>query len=50
MGEKETILIHTHGGLTEMGPKKWPKLAAFILFRQRNNKFVRNFFLRFLNL
>lgn len=25
MGEKETILIHTYGGSTEMGPKKWPK-------------------------
>lgn len=26
MGEKETILIHTHGGSTEMGPKKWQLL------------------------
>ena len=25
-----------------MGPKKWPKQAAFLLFRLRNNKFVRN--------
>lgn len=39
MGEKK-ILIHTHRGSTEMGPKKW---QLFILFRERNNKFVRNF-------
>ena len=25
-----------------MGPKKWPKQVAFILFRQRKNKFVRD--------
>ena len=25
-----------------MRPKWWPKQAAFILFKQRNNKFVRN--------
>ena len=41
IGEKE-ILSLGHRGLIEMAPKKWPKQAAFILFRQRNNKFVRN--------
>ena len=25
-----------------MGPKKWTKQEAFILFRQRNNTFVKN--------
>ena len=24
-----------------MGPKKWPKQVVLMLFRQRNNKFVR---------
>ena len=33
--EKETSLIHVHGGLIEMGPKKWPKQAAFILFKTK---------------
>lgn len=28
------------GDLIEMGPKKWPKQGAFMLSRQRNNKFV----------
>ena len=32
MGEKETILIHTYGGSTEMGPKKWPKKWQFLYF------------------
>ena len=41
--EKETnFLICGHRGLIEIAPKKWPKQAAFILFRQRNNKFMRN--------
>ena len=39
-GEKETHLIHVHGGLIEIGPNKWSKQAAFILSRQRNNKFL----------
>ena len=41
-GEKETNLIPVHGALIEMGPKKWPKQAAFILLRQRNKEFKRN--------
>ena len=40
--KKKQILIHAHGGLIEIGPKKWPEQAAFILFTQRNNTFVRN--------
>ena len=35
------MLICAYGILVEMGPKKWSKQAAFELFRQRNNKFVR---------
>ena len=34
--KKKQILICT-GSLKVIGPKKWPKQAAFILFRQRNN-------------
>ena len=30
------MLIHEHGGPIQMGPKKWPNQAAFILFRQIN--------------
>ena len=30
--EKEQILIHAHRALTEIGLKKWPKQASFILF------------------
>lgn len=26
-----------------MEPKKWPKQEAFIIFTQRNNKYVNNF-------
>ena len=29
------------GGLTEKGAQKWPKHAALILFRQRNNTLVK---------
>ena len=36
------ILILEHGSLIETGPKKWPKQATFILFRQRNNKHEKN--------
>ena len=43
-GVKKHILIHVHGGLIEMGPKKWPRQAAFILFRQRNNTFLEILF------
>ena len=43
-GWKET---HVHGGLIEMGPKKWPRQATFILFRQRNNAFLEILFLNF---
>lgn len=32
--EEEMSLIHVHGGLIEMGPKKKPKKTAFILFRK----------------
>lgn len=32
MGEKETILIHTNGGSTEMGPKTWPKKWQLLYF------------------
>ena len=32
MGENETILIHTYGGSTEMGPKKWPKKWQLLYF------------------
>lgn len=36
--EKEKpILIHAHGVLIEIGPKKWLKQADFIFFRQKNN-------------
>ena len=31
-----------HGGLIEKGAQKWPKHAAFILFRQRNITIVKN--------
>ena len=41
-GEKETNFNPVHGGLIEKEPEKWPKQAAFILFRQRNNTVVRN--------
>ena len=35
--------MYVHVGPREMGPKKWPKQAVFILFRQKTpNKFVRN--------
>ena len=30
---KETILINAHGGLIDMGPRKWPKQATFIFVR-----------------
>ena len=40
--KKKQILIHVHRDLIEMETKKWPKQAAFIFFRQRNNKFVKN--------
>ena len=30
------------GGLIEKGAQKWPKHAVFVLFRQRNNTFVKN--------
>ena len=40
-GEKETN-FNSHGGLKEMRPKKCPKQAAFVLFRQKNNKHMRN--------
>ena len=36
------MLIYVHRGLTEMELPEWPKQAAFILFRQRNSKFERN--------
>ena len=36
-----------HRGHIEMAPMKWPKQAAFILFRQRNSKFERTKKLRF---
>ena len=45
MGVKKCILIHVCGGLIEMGPKKWPKQAAFLLFRQRNNTFLEILFI-----
>ena len=41
-GEKETNFNSCTWGLVKIGPKKWSRQAAFILFRQRNNKFVRN--------
>lgn len=41
MGEKKYILIHVCGGLIEMGPQKWTKQAAFILFRRRKSTLVR---------
>lgn len=31
-----------YGGLIDMGSKKGPKQAAFITFRQINDKFLRN--------
>ena len=31
-----------HRGLIGIGLKKWPNQAAFIPFRVRNNKFVKN--------
>ena len=31
--KKKHILIHTHGGYVEIGPKKCPTQAAFRLFR-----------------
>lgn len=31
-----------HRGLIGIGLKKWPKQAAFLPFRVRNNKFVKN--------
>lgn len=31
-----------HRGLIGIGLKKWPNQAAFIHFRVRNNKFVKN--------
>ena len=40
--KKKQISTRAHGGLIEMEPKKWAKQAAFIFFRQRNGKFVRN--------
>ena len=39
---RRKILIHAHGGLLEIGLKKWSKQAAFILLRQRRNIFMRN--------
>ena len=39
---EKQILICVYGGPVEMRPKKWPKQAIFILFRQRHSKFVRN--------
>ena len=38
----QQMLIHMHGDPIEIEPKKWPKQDAFILFRQRNNKLVKN--------
>ena len=37
----QQMLIHMHGDPIEIEPKKWPKQEAFILFRQRNNKFSK---------
>ena len=34
--EEKEILLRAHKGLIEMGPKKWPKQTAFILFKQKN--------------
>ena len=39
---KRNILIHVHGGLIDLALKKGPKQPVFILFRQRNNAFVRH--------
>ena len=39
---RRKILIHAHGGLLEIGLKKWSKQSAFILLRQRSNTFIRN--------
>lgn len=33
--EEEMSLIHVHGGLIEMGPKKKPKKTAFILLEKK---------------
>ena len=38
----KTNLICIYRGLIEVGPKKCPRQVAFILFRQRNNKLLRN--------
>ena len=38
----QQVLIHVHRDPIEIETKKWPKQAAFILFRQRNNKLVKN--------
>ena len=40
-GEKETLNSCTWQS-HKMGPKTWPKQATFILIRQRDNAFVRN--------
>lgn len=39
---KKKHLVCAHGNLIEIGPKKWPKQIAFTIFRQRNNKCVKN--------
>ena len=36
-GKSEPVLIEV---TQKLGPKKWPKQAAFMLFRQRNHKIV----------
>ena len=35
--EKETCLIHVHGGFIETGLEKWPKQADYFLDRTRIN-------------
>ena len=40
-GEKKQFNLFAQSSHKD-GPKEWPEQADFILFRQRNNTFVRN--------
>ena len=42
MGEMKQGLIYESRGFMEMVPKQWTRQATFTLFRQGNNKSVRN--------